>query len=65
MAIWLQENFGTGSVFSEKRRESTWYFSVGGNRQVLKLCHYLYDNATIWMDRKYSRYQELLKYSES
>lgn len=62
VAVWLQEVLGgRGSVFPDKRREHTWYYSIGGNRQVLKLCHYMYEEATIWMDRKYSRYQELLK----
>ena len=66
MAIWLREIFGKGDVRKEKRRDFTWYYSIGGNRQVLDICHYMYDEATIWMDRKYARYQELLaKYNES
>ena len=66
MAIWLREIFGKGDIRKEKRRDFTWYYSIGGNRQVLDICHYMYDEATIWMDRKYARYQELLaKYNES
>lgn len=66
MAIWLRDIFGKGDVHKEKRRDFTWYYSIGGNRQVLDICHYMYDEATIWMDRKYARYQELLaKYNES
>lgn len=66
MAIWLRDIFGKGDVRKEKRRDFTWYYSIGGNRQVLDICHYMYDEATIWMDRKYARYQELLaKYNES
>lgn len=66
MAIWLREIFGKGDVREEKRRDFTWYYLIGGNRQVLDICHYMYDEATIWMDRKYARYQELLaKYNES
>ena len=66
MAKWLQETLNMGSIFPEKRREATWYYSVGGNQQVLQLCHYMYDDASIWMDRKYNRYKELLeKYGES
>ena len=66
MAIWLQSIVQMGSVFPEKRREATWYFSFGGNQQVLKFCHYMYDNASIWMDKKYNRYKELLeKYGEN
>lgn len=66
MAKWLQEVLQTGCIFPDKRRNFTWYFSFGGNQKVLKFCHYIYDNATIWMDRKYNRYKELLnKYGES
>ena len=66
MAKWLQEILQCGNIFPDKRREATWYFSVGGNQQVLKICNYLYDGASIWMDRKYNRYKELLeKYGEN
>lgn len=66
MISWIYEILGKGNIFPEKRRENTWYYSLGGNLQVLNFCHYIYDDATIWMDRKYARYQELLhKYSES
>lgn len=66
MVKWIRETLQMGQIFPEKRREQTWYFAVGGNQQVIKIYHYLYDNATIWMDRKYERFQELLnKYSES
>lgn len=66
MAKWLQNIFQIGNVFPEKRREETWYYSVGGNQQVLKICHYMYNDASIWMNRKYNRYKELLeKYGEN
>ena len=66
MVKWIKQVFQIGQIFPEKRREQTWYFTVGGNQQVIKLYHYLYDEATIWMDRKYNRFQELLnKYSEN
>lgn len=66
MAKWLQEILKLGSIFPEKRRDSTWYYSIGGNQQVLQICHYMYDNANIYMNRKYERYQELLnKYDEN
>lgn len=61
MAKWLLDVFQMGNIFPEKRKESTWYYTVGGNQQVLRICHYMYDDAIIWMDRKYERYQELLK----
>lgn len=66
MVKWIKQVFQMGQIFPEKRREQTWYFTVGGNQQVITLYHFLYDNATIWMDRKYNRFQELLnKYSEN
>lgn len=65
MAEWLQNIFNFGSVFKEKRREKTYYFSFGGNNQLKYFYHYLYDNATVYMQRKYDRFQEFLKYSES
>lgn len=66
MAYWLCEQIHMGSIYPEKRRDSTWYFGFGGNQQVIKFYHYLYDDATIWMDRKYTRFQELLsKYDEN
>lgn len=66
MVKWIKQVFQMGQIFPEKRREQTWYFTVGGNQQVITLYHFLYDDATIWMDRKYNRFQELLnKYSEN
>lgn len=66
MAKWLQNTLQMGGIFPDRRREMTWYYSAGGNQQVLQICHYMYDDATIWMDRKYNRYKELLeKYGEN
>lgn len=67
MAYWLQQQFeGKGSIYPEKRREHTWYFNIGGNRQVIHFCKKMYNDATVYLDRKYNRYLELLeKYGES
>ena len=66
MALWLQANFDMGSVIKESRREHTYYYSLGGHRQVIAFYHQLYDNATIYMTRKYLRFKELLaKYEET
>lgn len=65
MAEWLQNIFDFGSVVKEKRRDKTYYFNFGGNNQLKYFYHYLYDDATIYMQRKYDRFQEFLKYSES
>lgn len=66
VAEWIQSILNKGNVRKEPRREYTWYWQIGGNKQVLDFYHYLYDDATIWMDRKYNKFQELVnKYSES
>lgn len=62
MMIWLQEQFDwIGSVLPEKRRTNTWYFNFGGNIQVLRYLSKVYNEATVYMDRKYKRFQELLE----
>lgn len=63
MCEWLQHLFDFGSIVKEKRREKTYYFSFGGNNQLKYFYHYLYDDATIWMDRKYNKFQEFLEIS--
>lgn len=30
ISLWLQEYFGMGSIVKENRRESTYYYSLGG-----------------------------------
>lgn len=66
-AEWLLKiNNNIGNVYKEQRREHTWYYGFSGNQQVIKFYHWLYDDATIWMDRKYQKFQELLeKYGEN
>lgn len=34
---------------------------IGGNRQVLKFLHYIYDDATVYLERKYQRFVDLQK----
>lgn len=66
MCSWLKEIFECGSVIKDKRTENTWYFKIGGNRQVIKICNLLYKNSTIFLPRKYNIYKELLnKYDEN
>ncbi len=55
-----------GSIFPDKRKSNSWYLNINGNVQVTKIYHYLYDNATRYMERKYQKFQPLLnKYGES
>lgn len=62
----LSKYFEGGSILKDKRKDNSWYFNLGGNLQVLKAYHLMYDNATRFMQRKYNKFQPLLqKYSES
>lgn len=66
IAIWLQKITGYGTLIKDKRNDCTWYFNLGGNRQVLSFCNKMYENASIYLDRKYERYLELKKkYNEN
>lgn len=61
----LYSYLNIGSIFPDKRKENSWYLSINGNRQIEKLYHILYDNATRYMKRKYLKFQELLKQNEN
>ena len=67
IANWLQLYFGFGSVIKDKRKEYSYSYSIGGANCVEDFYHKLYDDATIYLDRKYNRFQEFLiqKYGES
>lgn len=66
MVNWIKEKVGMGSIVKESRREKTYYYTLSGNQQVIKFYHYLYNNATIYLNRKYNKFQQLLnKYDES
>lgn len=63
---WLKSIFKVGSIVQDSRREKTWYYTFGGNIQVLNFCNELYKSANIFLERKHNRYLELFeKYSES
>ena len=62
----LSTYFEGGSIIKDKRKENSYYFNLGGNLQVLKAYHLLYDNKTRYMKRKYDKFQILLqKYGEN
>lgn len=66
VAEWIYSIFGFGSVVKEERREHSYYYRTNSNPQTIKFYHYLYDDATVFMKRKYDKFQELLnKYDES
>ena len=58
---WLKYYFNMGSIYKDKRRNYTYYYSIGGHQQVKSFYHILYDDATLWLDRKYNRFQEFLQ----
>lgn len=62
----LSTYFKGGTILPDLRKENSWYFNLGGNLQVLQAYHLMYDNATRFLQRKYLKFQSLLKkYSES
>ena len=61
---WLLDIFQMGNIYYDKRTKATWVYEVGGNKQVANFCKMIYDNSTIYMDRKYNEYNEMLKYVE-
>lgn len=62
----LAEYIPYSSIYPDKRRSNSWYVNVGGNRQVAKFYHQIYDGATRYMKRKYDKFQPLIKkYGES
>ena len=67
IAYWLQDYFKIGSVVKDKRKENSFAYSIGGINAVENFYHMLYDDATVYLDRKYERFQEFLsqKYNES
>ena len=61
----LATYFEGGSVYQDKRKENSWYYNLGGNYQVLKFYHLLYDNSKRYLKRKYDKFQPLInKYEE-
>lgn len=44
-----------------KRDNNNYCIDIGGNKQVLQILNYLYKDATIYLERKYKKYQELVE----
>lgn len=62
----LANYFEGGSIYQDKRKTNSWYYNLGGNLQVIKAYHLMYNNANRYMLRKYNKFQPLLKkYSEN
>ena len=58
--IKLYHIYSIGGYFKDKRKENSWYFSINGNQQIIMFYHWLYDDATIFLQRKYDKFQELI-----
>lgn len=55
-----------GSILPDKRKTNSWYFNVGGNYNIIKIYHFLYDGATRYMQRKYDKFKIIVdQYDES
>lgn len=67
IAIWLKEYFSMGSIIKDKRGKLSYTYVIGGNNNIEKFYNIIYKDATVFLDRKYERFQEFLnqKYSES
>lgn len=68
VAEWLKNisPVSGGSIIKDKRHETVYSYSLGGNNQVRKFLAWLYDDATIFLERKYHKYLDFLfKYDES
>ena len=64
MIEWIIDQVGVGKISKEERKTKTWYYRQSGNDKVKQFCDYIYKDATIFMERKYQLYQDLLKYTE-
>lgn len=63
MIEWIIDEVGFGNLKKENRREKTWYYKQDGNKKVKAFCDYIYKDATVFMERKYKLYQDLIKIS--
>lgn len=48
-----------GSCFPDKRKTNSWYLGIGGNQQLKEIYHFLYDGATVFLERKYNKFKEI------
>ena len=61
IAEWLKEYFGFGSVIQDKRKSFSYAFSIGGVNCIENFYNIIYKNATVYLDRKYEKFQNFLK----
>lgn len=58
----LSEFVGKPSLKLQQRRKNrnTWQLDIGGNLQVCRIASKMYDEATVWLDRKHEIYKEFI-----
>ena len=49
----------TGGYIKGSRTEEMKYLEIRGNKNALKIYHYLYDNASIYLDRKHEKFRQI------
>lgn len=59
----IKNEFAKNDIFSDifRKRKTNWKLGVYRIKELVKLQSYLYDGATIFMERKYYKSQEILK----
>lgn len=58
----LAESLSIESVtFYKQKKCNAYHLTLGKREYINNLYHYMYDEATIWMERKREKYEELLK----
>lgn len=50
--------------FGFRKTKSIFEIYVRGNRQIIKLLHYLYSDSSIYLERKYKKYDELITWDD-
>ena len=53
-------------VLSKRHKDkenNNYTLTIGGNKQVLKLLSLLYENASVYLNRKYEKYLKMLEIS--
>lgn len=52
---------GVSSYIVDKKNKNTYRLNIAGMKNVDKMMHYLYDDASIFLERKYVKYKHLYK----
>lgn len=60
MLDWIHKELDfMGNIYKDKRREKSYYLNIGGRQQVLKIKNYLYDDAVVFLQRKYDVFSQI------